>query len=539
MRKRHDFRRLKIHVLIFFIILLLGLLNFKVKAGDNSSEIRWLGMVSPAWHQSGNWSGGKIPSGDNNVIISGNTLFQPVMAKDASCKTLKIEKGALLELTGNVAFSITGNLINSGIFSCGNSTVIFSSSQPQEIRSLSPVAFYNLTINNRSAQGIKSENKIVIGSKLKFISGCLSSTDTVEILNDEADAITGYSETAYMAGNLKRKIKNSSEENYFFPVGLGGKGGYFPARLDISLLEGTQFITTAFRKPERYTREVNGIWDDDIHCTFIASEGMWVISPDRQPSGGWYDLRLYTVNISGLADNMFSIVKRPEGADANSWIAHFGESNPFGGEGRLVADGYALKKYCTGFSEYAIGGSGVGIPVELIRFDARRGEEGVIISWTTATETANSFFVVEKSNGTDFKEVARMDGSGNSSVQRNYQVLDRQPYTGTSYYRLRQYDFNGRYAYSKAVSVRNPPVHTPIMIFPNPSEGSVVMSFGTEVSEVDVIVYNQHGAISLTKSYRSASKIKMDLKNELAAGIYYLQISTGTDDLNIQKIVIE
>ena len=41
----------------------------------------------------------------------------------------------------------------------------------------------------------------------------------------------------------------------------------------------------------------------------------------------------------------------------------------------------------------------------------------------------------------------------NSTSIRNYEYTDKDPFTGVSYYRLKQTDFNGNYKYSKTVSV--------------------------------------------------------------------------------------
>lgn len=94
------------------------------------------------------------------------------------------------------------------------------------------------------------------------------------------------------------------------------------------------------------------------------------------------------------------------------------------------------------------------LPIELLRFDARAEGSAVQSVWTTATERDNDYFTVERSaNGTDFTEVGRVQAAGNSSTVVDYRLLDPTPFTGLSYYRLRQTDMDGTSTLSQMVPV--------------------------------------------------------------------------------------
>ncbi|HXH19688.1 MAG TPA: T9SS type A sorting domain-containing protein, partial [Chitinophagales bacterium] len=396
-----------------------------------------------------------------------------------------------------------------------------------------------LEMDNHSDDGVSANCKITILQSLLLKKGKLKTADTITVLNDAGDAIGYYSRASYVVGNLQRKIKSRTDERYFFPVGQEGRTSYFPASVDVFSMEGTKFITAAFRPLERYIQSHLNTRDSEMNYDYIAPEGMWTISPDREPAGGWFDLRLWISGMSGLQDNLFAILKRPAGAAPREWTASFGEMSPFGGEGRELADGYALKKYCTSFSEYAIGGTGRGIPIELLNFNATLGNGVVSLQWSTASETNNAFFTVEKSNGADFMEVAKISGSGNSSVEKNYTAVDDKPYTGISYYRLKQTDFDGNSKYSEVISVNNISAKTQMAFFPNPSEGVFKLKFFSPVPKVDLVIYSQQGTASFSKSFSSTAEVILSLKKELLPGIYYMQVSTGSEDFTIQKIVIE
>ena len=96
------------------------------------------------------------------------------------------------------------------------------------------------------------------------------------------------------------------------------------------------------------------------------------------------------------------------------------------------------------------------LPVELNYFSALSlpGKK-VQVDWMTASEFNSSFFIVERSgDNKEFEEAGMTAAAGNSSVPRSYVLVDEHPYvSGTSYYRLREVDYDGTNHYSKSVPV--------------------------------------------------------------------------------------
>jgi len=97
------------------------------------------------------------------------------------------------------------------------------------------------------------------------------------------------------------------------------------------------------------------------------------------------------------------------------------------------------------------------LPVELIDFKAHlTNNKEVLLQWITASETNNDFFAVQRSiNGLMFETVTEVAGAGSSSIQNNYEVLDREPLSGFSYYHLKQVDYDGKYEYSNMITIEN------------------------------------------------------------------------------------
>jgi len=95
------------------------------------------------------------------------------------------------------------------------------------------------------------------------------------------------------------------------------------------------------------------------------------------------------------------------------------------------------------------------LPIELLRFDARAVDNSsVLLTWSTASETNNDFFTLERSiDAQDWKNIGEVQGAGNSNVELHYTFYDRNPRQGLAYYRLRQTDFDGSSELSEVKSV--------------------------------------------------------------------------------------
>lgn len=97
--------------------------------------------------------------------------------------------------------------------------------------------------------------------------------------------------------------------------------------------------------------------------------------------------------------------------------------------------------------------NGSGLPVELLYFDYSIVSSQVILNWATSSETNNNYFTIERStDGISFETIATINGAGNSNSLLTYHFTDKNPIQGTSYYRLKQTDFNGKFEYFNAIA---------------------------------------------------------------------------------------
>jgi len=111
------------------------------------------------------------------------------------------------------------------------------------------------------------------------------------------------------------------------------------------------------------------------------------------------------------------------------------------------------------------------LPILLNEFSAKYFDSKVILNWTTLTEVNNDYFTVERSrDGVSFEIVGTIKGMGSTLKKQNYTFTDHEPYLeDVSYYRLKNTDYNGSYAFSKLVSVRRE-LALDLEVYPNPSQ---------------------------------------------------------------------
>lgn len=93
------------------------------------------------------------------------------------------------------------------------------------------------------------------------------------------------------------------------------------------------------------------------------------------------------------------------------------------------------------------------IPVELVSFTSETSDGKIKLEWITASETNNLGFEIERSpDKITFQKIGFMRGAGTSTEKHRYIFTDSLPQGNLIYYRLKQIDLDGSFAYSHVVS---------------------------------------------------------------------------------------
>ncbi|MGB0887994.1 MAG: T9SS type A sorting domain-containing protein [Vicingaceae bacterium] len=154
------------------------------------------------------------------------------------------------------------------------------------------------------------------------------------------------------------------------------------------------------------------------------------------------------------------------------------------------------------------------------------------MNWQTASEVNNDYFTIERSENTlDWDEITTINGAGNSFVNLSYSATDYQPYNGTSYYRLKQTDFDGQFEYSKIRSVNiQELLNSQIEIYPNPAITQIIIKGSSNELE-EIAIYNTLGQnlTSLIKQVITNENQYVIDVSKLHAGMYYVKTKTITN----------
>ena len=98
----------------------------------------------------------------------------------------------------------------------------------------------------------------------------------------------------------------------------------------------------------------------------------------------------------------------------------------------------------------------ISLPVELMSFDGMSTEEGNLLLWKTASEHNSDYFLVQSTtDGEKYTTVDKVGAAGNSNQVMEYSLLDTKYGNNLTYYRLLQYDFDGKYTIYGPISINN------------------------------------------------------------------------------------
>jgi hypothetical protein len=184
-------------------------------------------------------------------------------------------------------------------------------------------------------------------------------------------------------------------------------------------------------------------------------------------------------------------------------------------------------------STTAATGSCSPLPVDFVSFIASLQSGKVLLEWITASETNNDYFSMERSqDGVHFNEIGRILGKGTVAVFSTYQFTDVHPFSGISYYRLRQVDIGGKFEYSKTVSVENHASSFAVTLYPNPSQGKQttflqITSPAIETAQIQVTSLLGEPLFSITQPIEPGTTSIEIPSGQLSAGTYLVYVRSG------------
>lgn len=190
---------------------------------------------------------------------------------------------------------------------------------------------------------------------------------------------------------------------------------------------------------------------------------------------------------------------------------------------------------------YASLTTGATLPIKLSGFSVTGEGAKVKLQWSTESEQNNDRFEVERSaNGRTWETISTVKGKGTFSSTTNYSAYDNSPLKGTNYYRLQQYDINGKSAFSDVKSLKFGTVKTVVSVSPNPARGIINFKLENESAKsVLAILSDANGKIIYQQTFKDVQANTFNKLNlqQPTAGIYILKLKGDGLSESIKVVV--
>ncbi|MBX2840896.1 MAG: T9SS type A sorting domain-containing protein [Flammeovirgaceae bacterium] len=175
------------------------------------------------------------------------------------------------------------------------------------------------------------------------------------------------------------------------------------------------------------------------------------------------------------------------------------------------------------------------LPIELVSFIGEFLDGNANLTWKTASELNNSGFELQRSwDGRDFETLTFIEGKGSSDRLNTYTYVDHN-IMGIAYYRLKQLDYNGKFAFSNVISVKSIKVKPlEVLAYPNPFTNELNLAISKDTDEpIEIMVYDHMGnhVMSITEKEKGGNFVKNigHKFQHLPAGYYYANIIVGKE----------
>ncbi len=517
--------------------------NSPSSTGMSTGDWVFTGAVSTEYENPANWlkwtgagytailtytgqTGIRPPQITDNVRIKPNgtcVLTQPITTNvndggftapnsvSANCKNIVIESGASLSFGATAAnpshFHVAEVWTNNGTLNPANGRVKFIGTGAQSIvNSSGSQTYFEMNVGGNSITSLSSTN-VTVTNALRLNGIVVTGSNIFHLTNSAADATSFPVVVGHVNGTLRRTIAANTNV-YSFPVGVGSTITTDRRQLEFinNNIAGVSYLDCSVSNTFKGSGSNIDALLDPIKAkhgtqifTNVNSAAEWKLTPNATPSSGNYGVRLYLQNFSGLTDNNFTVLKRPDNSTTFFDYSAFYSSTAIpaqNGAGRIYSGGagYAQKTGFTTFSKFAVASAATPLPVEMINFSANCDTDGIRVLWSTASEQNSQKFVIERSRDlVSWSTVAEKAAAGTSNFEIDYETLDAHPFGGVSYYRIVQYDNNGYFEIYGPISVSCGAQEDEMIIFPNPNEGDFTVEitsaeklFDQEIQIIDL-----------------------------------------------------
>ncbi|MDX2284283.1 MAG: T9SS type A sorting domain-containing protein [Bacteroidia bacterium] len=186
---------------------------------------------------------------------------------------------------------------------------------------------------------------------------------------------------------------------------------------------------------------------------------------------------------------------------------------------------------------------GSNFPVEWVYFDVQPSGSDAALTWATASELNSDYFEVERSgDGRNFEARGRVEAAGVSNEILAYQFRDAgaaRAASGSLFYRLRQVDVDGQFAYSSTVELMLSPENAgglTLRVFPNPATEEARIRLSGIEQAVAIQVLNVSGQTVWNGQIEPGQELAVPVGG-WNPGVYIFQTASGVRRV-FKKVVV-
>lgn len=354
--------------------------------------------------------------------------------------------------------------------------------------------FYGWSVGNKllNTHGLIVRNHLAIGN---FSRGLWLDLDNSDVLLDNVQIIGSWSDAIFIEANPGPIDIVNSEFCYndgYAIMAANSEKVSLQNNLFCDNAEGGFFMTG--RAAGRYVRD----WETNVSRKLYLAE--WTIeqnSISAFDAGEPGDLVTTTLDTNG-----WTTLWANSSSDANSWC-HLDRPDVFDLPGTNTNVTFTAWRAATGQDQSSNFGC-ASLPVELAAFEAETdGINSVLLQWRTETETDNAGFEVQQYNYTaqTWHPLGFVQGAGTTADPQTYQFRADDVAPGLQYFRLKQVDLDGTFAYSPQLEVATRIFDDYYLesAFPNPFRHRTAFSLTLDRPQrVDIRVFDVRGRLVQT-----------------------------------------
>jgi hypothetical protein len=182
------------------------------------------------------------------------------------------------------------------------------------------------------------------------------------------------------------------------------------------------------------------------------------------------------------------------------------------------------------FGAFGVGLIGVVLPVKFGSIKAYEKQNGIQLDWKVYSENKVKSYEVERSaDGRSYTSVGSLPALYNNTSDGDYGFFDANPLPGTSYYRIKNNDLDGKSAYSIVVRVNRNKTIKGLSLYPNPIVNGIVLLQGSDLGRGNykINIFGANGQeIYKQQIKHNGGTIShtIELPSTISKGVYMLSV---------------